>query len=568
MTRVRLNIARKLSAGTEIKPEGEVLLRPWQRETSSTNVVLPTPFAVPLHRSMDEQPVVDLDHRWLWHAEERVPDGTTHVLRIPESTAVIPYSTLEVINPSTLAVVDSSTNTTAWMDEARAAITAATAAAENATAAAERSEAAATRAEVRIDMPPWVTTPVPCQFVRDKDQQVVHNMSFDRYLAPAYVLWVSDTGNDVTGTGTAAAPYRSVGKAWTEANERTGTRFVIRVTASFLGRSHAPLSATPMASSKSIAIVGDNDTPTWVTTADIALTWAQDGPSTWRAPRSLVRSVWRINNLDAHGAPSPLQPVASLVDVRATANSWYTDGTNVWVRTHNGQAPTTTSHAIVLALPLLRPTIPTTSTLYLENLNVLGGTETLITGPGDFVANRCRFVGGGDRRHQATNPTENALTTNSTRRALLFDCVAAHAPSSGFAHTSSSPAPARGELALLYGCKAYGCGHAPTARDCSAYLSSGGVTVVRVCCDGWSCSGPILADTDAAHSITIEGHMRDTTASPTQPSYKYDSGGRVWLEDCLAGGTTSFDLLSLSPVDIKGRFGGHRITAPLINYHR
>ena len=568
MTRVRLNLARRLVGGEEVKPEGEVLLRPWRRETNATNVVLPAPFVVPLHRSMHEQPIADLDHRWLWHCEERVLGGTTQVVRIPESTSVIAYSTLEVINPRTLTVVDSSSNATTWMDEARAAIDAATAAAENAALAADRSEAAATRVEVRINMPPWVTTPIPCQFVRDKDQQVVHNMTFDRYLAPAYVLWVSDTGNDVTGTGTPAAPYRSIGKAWTEANERPGTRFVIRVTAGFLSRSHSPLSSTPMAPSKSIAIVGANETPTWVTTADVALTWTQDSPNTWSAPRSLVRSVWRINTLDSHGAPGPLRPVASLIDVRATANSWYTDGATVWVRTHNGQAPTTSSHAIVLALPLLRPTVPATSALYLENLNVLGGTETLITGPGEFVANRCRFIGGGDLRHQTATPTEHALVTNSTRRALLFDCVAAHAPRAGFVHHSSSPAPARAELALLYGCKAYGCGPTATTRDNSAYLSSGGVTVVRVGCDGWSCSGPILADTEAAHSVAVDCHMRDTTATPTQPSYKHDAGARVWLEGCLAGGTTSFDLLSLSPVDIKGGFGGHRITAPLINYHR
>ena len=31
-----------------------------------------------------------------------------------------------------------------------------------------------------------------------------------------YIVYVSDTGNDTTGTGTASAPFRTVGKAWRE----------------------------------------------------------------------------------------------------------------------------------------------------------------------------------------------------------------------------------------------------------------------------------------------------------------------------------------------------------------
>lgn len=566
MTQVQINLARRMGTGAEVKPTGEVWLRPWQREVSSSNLVLPAPFVVPLHRSMPTAPIVDLDHRWLWRVEERVPGGTTQVVRVPAG-GLVQYSSLEVINPDTLEVLDTRTSLTAWMDAARAVTTAATTAATTATAAADRAESAASRSLGRISMPDWVTAALPCQFERTADNLIGHTHQLTQHTANAQVLWVAHSGNDVSNTGTEAAPYRSLGKAWTEANTRPGNRWVIRLAIDTLTPPHAQLGTTAMAPGRSIAIIGANSTPTWVTSLDPGLTWAQDGANTWRASRTLVRSAWSLNR-DANGVPYPLRSVTSLAEVQATPGSWYTDDASVWI--NSVLQPTTASHAIVLAVPLLRTTVPDGATLYVDNLTLLSGGENLIVGPGRFVANNCRFVGGGDLRHHAVATSENALTLRNTSQALLFGCVAAHAPRSGFAHISTSPLEqARGEVAALWRCRAYGCGvNARASRDNSAYGAQGGLTVVRVSCDGWRCYGPILADGATVASVSVDCHMRDSAATPPQPAYNYGAGTLAWLEDCLAGGTTSTDITALAAVDIRGRFGGHRLTAPAINYHR
>ena len=87
--------------------------------------------------------------------------------------------------------------------------------------------------------------------------------------------------------------------------------------------------------------------------------------------RGFVGRVINFNDKIAYGVPTELKKVSSISEVDSTLNSWYTDGTKVFVNI--GEVPT---NAIVPLLPsdLLRYT-SITNNFYVENINLYGSAR-------------------------------------------------------------------------------------------------------------------------------------------------------------------------------------------------
>lgn len=100
MARVTVGL-RKRTDGGLVAPQGAVAFAPIQRTTDGEVVVLPTAFSVVVNGLAD--PVVEL-HGGVWQAEERVADGITRTVEVPE-TGDVAYAALVDVDPSTLEPV-------------------------------------------------------------------------------------------------------------------------------------------------------------------------------------------------------------------------------------------------------------------------------------------------------------------------------------------------------------------------------------------------------------------------------------------------------------------------------
>lgn len=419
-----------------------------------------------------------------------------------------------------------------------------------------------------VTMPPGVP-PLPCQFARGADGVVTHDMDFTPYQTAPTEIWVANTGNDTTGTGTQAKPYRTMYKAWDVALAAPGDA-VIRTGEAFMDRNGSLVNSVRTVTDKRISVIGAGAQPTILSTANAALSWTDDGGA-WKTARSGCRAVYSTA-LDDNGAPIPTPAATSLADCQATPNSWWTDNVSVWINT-GGAAPTTATHHVCITVVLFDVVLLGTAELYVENITFLGGNENAVkisgsaTSQGKFIANNVRFVGG-DRRPIATGAFGNALAVADISRAFLFDCVAAYATRDGFNYHYPLVASQdrRDRLVVEYGCLSYGNGAYNTEGNNNATTAHEGVAIVRVNCEGHSTTGPVLADVQGCLSVLIDCWMHDSASASKELYLFADAGGEAWLYNCRAGGVGTYDLSTPNPVNVVGSWRGHRINAPLIRW--
>lgn len=422
-----------------------------------------------------------------------------------------------------------------------------------------------------IAMPAGFAPTLPCTFTREADGSITHDMDFDQYRTGTEVWVNSATGNDSTGTGASGAPYRSMAKAWDVVVAGGDVAYVIKTSDTFMSRTYGIAnSARTLSGGKRVSIIGTGANPTKLTAANDALTWTEDGTGTWKATRSAVTCVLARTVEDADGIPTPVPAVTSSANCQSTANSWYTDGTYVWVHTSDGLAPTVSTHMVCVSVTLLSVTLTGGAALYLENIDLLGA-EVTINGDanvqGTFVTNGVRFAGGDLKNSGST--VGNSLSAVNVKNVYLFDTIAAYAARDGFNYHYAlipSGSSRRSCLALEYGCLSRNHGLYNAAGNNNATTSHEGATTLRINTEAHTTTGPVLADIDGTFSVCIDTYVHDSSSASYDCYLFSNTGGESHLINCRGGGVSAYDVHADAEVDIYGRFRGHKyLTA--ISWH-
>jgi hypothetical protein len=420
-------------------------------------------------------------------------------------------------------------------------------------------------------MPSGFTPTLPCNFVRGSNGEITHDMDFAPYRTGTTLWFHQVTGSDASGNGSELTPYKSIGKCFDIAIAGVGD-YVIRTNdTNYVNRFYGALNGAKTITEKRISVIGGSTNMILGTLAE-ALTWTADGANTWKATRSAVYAVFDRVNLDSNGIPTPLTVVSSVENCQATVNSWYTDGTTVWVRTSDGNTPTINTIGVGLGVQNFPVTLKEGATLYFENVDIIGGTSgDLITinadanVQGTFIAKNCKFVGGQLRISGATG---NVLSINDVKNTYLFDCIFAHGSRDGVNyHFLNIPSGNRRECFVMeFNVKSYSHGKYDSNANNNATSAHEGCTILRIHCEGFNTNGPVVADVNGCYSIMFNCYMHDSWLSNQSLFLFQDAGGIVYLYDCTAGGLGNIDLYStVVPVNIRN-FRGYRFNVPYLNY--
>lgn len=223
-----------------------------------------------------------------------------------------------------------------------------------------------------------------------------------------------------------------------------------------------------------------------------------------------------------------------------------------------------------LLAAVLRATLLDGATLYVENVDIFE-SQAMVAGDADargaFIANNVRFYGGNHRIGSAG--AKNCLSITDLRLAALFNCLARHGARDGFNyHYSGVPLGSRRQcLALEYGCRSdtHGIGHSTAINNAST--AHEGVTTLRVGGEYSNSRGPVIADVNGTMSVMHGCHAHDSVAPSNNDIIAVtDAGSSAWLYDCRAGGVGRYDLQATEVPHIGGRFGGHRLSVPTIDW--
>ncbi|WP_375450529.1 DUF1565 domain-containing protein [uncultured Devosia sp.] len=194
---------------------------------------------------------------------------------------------------------------------------------------------------------PWDQTNYPLGTVtitRTPGGQWIGNCAITKAsLFPDLATWakiyVSITGNDTTGTGTALAPFRTIRKAIQTANT-SAVRNVISVSAGFYSRASLPQTTTldvPMVfvATGGRVVVGTFDTS--------GVTFAVDGTQTNTYSASFSSTPARVfdtSRKTRFGSYVEMTQVSSAARCNITPNSWFWGSSILYVNRYDGTAPT------------------------------------------------------------------------------------------------------------------------------------------------------------------------------------------------------------------------------------
>lgn len=380
-----------------------------------------------------------------------------------------------------------------------------------------------------------------------------YSASFDLaqwLIKPANVIYVSKSrGNDTTGTGTWAAPYKGFKKALTTISAGVATTIIVEP--GYYDRSIGPNGTSADADLNILA-----NGPVIFSAAYESLTWsAHTVTGVYKATRSAVAAVRDQLVAGPYGEDKALTQVDALATCESTENTWYTDGTTLYVHRADGAVPTNgdfqTNTKVFGEIDNGWFSGPSSGTLrrhVYSGVIFEGGrdgawrsTGSLASALCEVVFDRCTF------RYSATKPVggagaaPNGMSDVGMRLCILHKCVAYANQSDGFNHhvgVTNTTSPIFAEI----DCLSYGNGYNSGVDNFNGFTSHEYAKGVRVNCFTWSNFGPEFAD---VHNVKVWnvgcvslGSIAASVASQKTGFQALDSVASYNV-DCVANGSVN-----------------------------
>lgn len=282
----------------------------------------------------------------------------------------------------------------------------------------------------------------------------------------------------------------------------------------------------------------------------------------WRTSRSGVLNMWDASKRDYRGIPLFLTKKDSILECQQEKNSWYTDGSDIWINTFDGREP---DGEVIVNLNVGAFTMYVGSglTLYMENVKWLinGGSANdsfNIASPsgslGYLKAINCAFCGS-----SARNGLDADLIFSYMR-----DCTASYNGLDGFNyHDNINNNQA---VAIEYGCHGYANGTEQTGTN-NGSTCHDGMRVIRANCMYFDCFGPIFADVNGCYSFNVNcfGAKSTRPDGSTRSNFYFDNAvaetdGEAWLVGC-GGADSLYDISSdgTYKINVRGWRGAAKI---------
>lgn len=309
------------------------------------------------------------------------------------------------------------------------------------------------------------------------------------------VIWVSlSRGNDTTGDGGYATPYKSLGKARSVVAANGTT---VYAEPGIYDRRYNWSTGAQTAFDANLIGVGGRvvSSAAWE-----GGTWAATGTGCYSTARSSAANVVDKSWMDARGVGRQLAVVATQALCEATPGSWAQVGGTLYVNTFDARAP---DSSVVVYLVVLNGQLNAGNKLYVQGVEFEGGSDAFNCG---------------------------ASVTASSR--LVFD-------SCGFTYSVGNGLAAAGvPLCISVNCYSYG-----NLGDCYNYHhGSNGINVnfVELDCSGYSCGWPDGVNNDnvsTAHEGCLGIRIRTIGGNNYGPTYADVGASKTWNIDCIGFGS-------------------------------
>jgi hypothetical protein len=377
---------------------------------------------------------------------------------------------------------------------------------------------------------------------------ITTSYSADAYkVAATASLYVAQTGNDTTGTGTEGAPYRSIKKALQTADTLPDESINIFVAA---GEYNYSLHFSSTSANKNLNIIATGGRA--LCTNRFALTtWASDngaGSGTYRATRSNITDVrdarYPETMPDGVQIPQLLTKSADLATCQTTPGTWFTDNVSVWVHTHDGRSPDAGVGGDVACLyGATSARLLTAKSWFVQGFDFEGvsGSDFLVQ-PGGGVSVPRVVIDSCTSRFQRQN-NHKPFNLQGVTLAIINNCQTYRSEGDGFSY-SQIAAGSPSVNVVEIGCRAYYCGYPATnGKIINSSTSHADCRTVRINCDYRYTYGPVVADINRTKNWLIAvrardclGGWQDSQDSCLQAGNPAGDTVETWADRCVLSG--------------------------------
>lgn len=365
----------------------------------------------------------------------------------------------------------------------------------------------------------------------------VTNFDADDYKVPATATYyVSTTGSNTTGDGTAGNPWATPAKAMADG---AGTNITI-----FIEAGEYELNSIGAVPDKSVNFIANGGrvliTNKWRRTG-----WAADGGA-YKAALSGFNAGGGVRDAkfpttwpNGETTPQMLAPAANVAGCQATASSYYTDGTDVWVHLQDGRKPDADYGEDVGVIH--QGTMVTITSAdrqyYFEGIDFEGGSFIVQPGVDESVA---RIVLN-DCTYRFNRGSSGVFTITGTDLAILnrVRVYDSEHDAFGYAPIALNQPDTN---AIEIDCHAYKVGLSGTTENCSTNHADG--RTVRINCVYRDSFGPVVADVGTVQSWHLGVDAQDSlmTSNDKQDACLVCGNDTLesvehWYDDCTTGGS-------------------------------
>lgn len=243
-------------------------------------------------------------------------------------------------------------------------------------------------------------------------------------------------------------------------------------------------------------------------------TWTEDGTGTYKTTRSSVRNVIDLMNIDTYGLPTPLRNVTSLIECQSTPNTWYVEGTTVWVHRLDNLKPILSNTIVNIGVAGVNPKLGAGGIVFFENFiftpwitaDVLSVTSDSINPVGELCLKDCMLIG-----QRNMNSRGNGLATDNIKDVFVFNAITAYNQLDGYNYhyTKIKEENKRDCFVVEYNCKAYDIGlDSQGSGSNNASSAHEGASILRIGTVGYRNTGATIIDVNGCYSILYDCHAR------------------------------------------------------------
>lgn len=390
--------------------------------------------------------------------------------------------------------------------------------------------------------------------------KAICNIPYHDYIYNNSIYIDKDLGNDTTGNGTKDSPYKTIKKGLTVI---TGdTTFYVKSSTPFQRGEH--FTGGSLGTTYKLSFINNNENkkPILLTTGTPNLIWTSED-NVWKTTRSLTKEVLYKSDDEYLFGWRKLILASDLTNCKATAGSYFVDGTTVYVNTFDGTIPTDDKYMTII--------LSGETAFYLSNneisFNGFGfinagtnavyfGTTTASDVSSKVVLFNC-IAGMNDGENDGTTIViGNGFAFERIKEVFLFNCYAKNVRRDGFNYhyTNAIDYLPDDRIVFEYNCVSLNCGINDTTVNNNGTTCHEKTKIIRVNSKVFNTKGPMVADVGGSYSYLIGCETRNEIGEYSGYLFTMENTGKSYLINCK----TNKSLVSADGITYISNFDGNK----------